>query len=75
MPAEQINGAVREIIDQYTEQAGSEEALERLVMNSGMTMRDWNRLLRRQKEEELLQRRLEEERFGEVRVTGLEVAQ
>ena len=74
VPAEQINGAVREIVDQYTEQLGSEEALERLVMNSGMTMRDWNRLLRRQKEEELLQRRLEEERFGEVRVTGLEVA-
>lgn len=74
VPAEQINGAVREIIDQYTEQLGSEEALEQLVANSGMTMRDWNRLLRRQKEEELLQRRLEEERFGEVRVTGLEVA-
>ena len=74
VPAEQINGAVRQIIDQYTEQLGSEEALEQLVANSGMTMRDWNRLLRRQKEEELLQRRLEEERFGEVRVTGLEVA-
>ncbi len=73
--AEQINGAVRQIIDQYTERLGSEEALEQLVTNSGMTMRDWNRLLRRQKEEELLQRRLEEDRFGEVRVTGLEVAQ
>ena len=74
VPAEQINGAVRQIIDQYTEQLGSDEALEQLVSNSGMTMRDWNRLLRRQKEEELLQRKLEEERFGEVRVTGLEVA-
>ena len=74
VPAEQINGAVRQIIDQYTEQLGSNEALEQLVTNSGMTMRDWNRLLRRQKEEELLQRKLEEERFGEVRVTGLEVA-
>ena len=74
VPAEQINGAVRQIIDQYTEQLGSDEALEQLVTNSGMTMRDWNRLLRRQKEEELLQRKLEEERFGEVRVTGLEVA-
>ncbi|MCY3772833.1 MAG: peptidylprolyl isomerase [Gemmatimonadetes bacterium] len=74
-PAEQVNGAVREIIDQYTERLGSGEALEQLVTNSGMTMRDWNRLLRRQKEEELLQRRLEEDRFGEVRVTGLEVAQ
>jgi len=73
VPAEQINGAVRQIIDQYTEQLGSDEALEQLVTNSGMTMRDWNRLLRRQKEEELLQRKLEEERFGEVRVTGLEV--
>lgn len=72
--AEQVNGAVRAIIDQYTERVGSEEALEQLVTNSGMTMRDWNRLLRRQKEEELLQRRLEEDRFGEVRVTGLEVA-
>lgn len=75
VPAERINGAVQEIIDQYTERVGSEEALEQLVTNSGMTMRDWNRLLRRQKEEELLQRRLEEDRFGEVRVTGLEVAQ
>ena len=75
VPADRINGAVKEIIDQYTERAGSEEALEQLVTNSGMTMRDWNRLLRRQKEEELLQRRLEEDRFGEVRVTGLEVAQ
>ncbi len=75
VPAEQVNGAVQQIIDQYTERLGSEEALEQLVMNSGMTMRDWNRLLRRQKEEELLQRRLEEDRFGEVRVTGLEVAQ
>ena len=75
VPAEQVNGAVREIIDQYTERLGSGEALEQLVTNSGMTMRDWNRLLRRQKEEELLQRRLEEDRFGEVRVTGLEVAQ
>ncbi len=75
VPAEQIDGAVRQIVDQYTERLGSEEALERLVTNSGMTMRDWNRLLRRQKEEELLQRRLEEDRFGEVRVTGLEVAQ
>ena len=75
IPVERINGAVREIIDQYTERAGSGEALEQLVMNSGMTMRDWNRFLRRQKEEELLQRRLEEDRFGEVRVTGLEVAQ
>lgn len=74
VPPEQINGAVRQIIDQYTERLGSEEALEQLVTNSGMTMRDWNRLLRRQKEEELLQRRLEEDRFGEVRVTGLEVA-
>jgi len=75
IPVERINGAVREIIDQYTERVGSGEALEQLVTNSGMTMRDWNRLLRRQKEEELLQRRLEEDRFGEVRVTGLEVAQ
>lgn len=75
VPAERINGAVQEIIDQYTERVGSEEALEQLVTNSGMTMRDWNRLLRRQKEEELLQRRLEEDRFGEVRVTGLEVVQ
>lgn len=74
IPAERVNGAVREIVDQYTEQLGSQEALEQLVTNSGMTMRDWNRLLRRQKEEELLQRRLEEDRFGEVRVTGLEVA-
>ena len=75
VPVERVNGAVREIIDQYTEQLGSSDALEQLVMNSGMTMRDWNRLLRRQKEEELLQRMLEEDRFGEVRVTGLEVAQ
>ncbi len=75
VPAEQINSAVRQIVDQYTERFGSEEALEQLVANSGMTMRDWNRLLRRQKEEELLQRRLEEDRFGEVRVTGLEVVQ
>ena len=74
VPDEQINGAIRQIIDQYTEQLGSVEALEQLVTNSGMTMRDWNRLLRRQKEEELLRRKLEEERFGEVRVTGLEVA-
>ncbi len=74
VPDEQINGAIRQIIDQYTEQLGSDEALEQLVTNSGMTMRDWNRLLRRQKEEELLRRKLEEERFGEVRVTGLEVA-
>lgn len=73
VPVEQVNGAVRQIIDQYTERLGSEEALEQLVANSGMTMRDWNRLLRRQKEDELLQRRLEEDRFGEVRVTGLEV--
>ena len=75
VPVEQINSAVRQIVDQYTERLGSDEALEQLVANSGMTMRDWNRLLRRQKEEELLQRRLEEDRFGEVRVTGLEVAQ
>ncbi len=75
VPAEQVNGAVQEIIDQYTERMGSEEALEQLVTSSGMSMRDWHRLLRRQKEEELLQRRLEEDRFGKVRVTGLEVAQ
>tara|TARA_B100000029_G_scaffold516824_1_gene635362 strand:- start:81049 stop:82365 length:1317 start_codon:yes stop_codon:yes gene_type:complete len=75
VPIEQINGAVRQIVDQYTERLGSHEALEQLVTNSGMTMRNWNRLLRRQKEEEMLQRRLEEERFGEVRVTGLEVGQ
>lgn len=75
VPQEQINNAVREIVAQYTERLGSEEALEQLVTNSGMTMRDWHRLLRRQKEEELLQRRLEEDRFGKVRVTGLEVAQ
>jgi len=74
VPVEQINNAVRQIVDQYTERVGSEEALEQLVSNSGMTMRDWNRLLRRQKEEELLQSQLEEDRFGEVRVTGLEVA-
>ena len=74
VPGEQINGAVRGIIDQYTERLGSVEALEQLVANSGMTMRDWNRLLRRQKEEELLQQKLEEDRFGKVRVTGLEVA-
>ena len=75
VPVERINGAVQEIIDQYTERLGSEEALEQLVTNSGMTMRDWNRLLRRQKEEELLRQMLEEDRFGEVRVTGLEVTQ
>ena len=75
VPVERINGAVRNIIDQYTERLGSEEALEQLVTNAGMTIRDWNRLLRRQKEEELLQQRLEEDRFGKVRVTGLEVAQ
>ncbi len=74
VPAEQVNNAVRQIVDQYTQRLGSGEALEQLVTNSGMSMRDWHRLLRRQKEEELLQRRLEEDRFGEVRVTGIEVA-
>ena len=53
VPIEQINGAVRQIVDQYTERLGSHEALEQLVTNSGMTMRNWNRLLRRQKEEEM----------------------
>ena len=75
IPVDQIDSAVRQITDQYREQFGSQEALEKLVANSGMSMRDWHRLLRQQKEDEYLQRKLEEERFGEIRVIGLEVAQ
>ena len=75
IPVDQIDSAVRQITDQYREQFGSQEALEKLVAESGMSMRDWHRLLRQQKEDEYLQRKLEEERFGEIRVIGLEVAQ
>ena len=75
IPVDQIDSAVRQITDQYREQFGSQEALEKLVAKSGMSMRDWHRLLRQQKEDEYLQRKLEEERFGEIRVIGLEVAQ
>lgn len=75
IPVDQIDSAVRQITDQYREQFGSQEALEKLVANSGMSMRDWHRLLRQQKEDEYLQRKLEDERFGEIRVIGLEVAQ
>ena len=75
IPVDQIDSAVRQITDQYREQFGSQEALEKLVAKSGMSMRDWHRLLRQQKEDEFLQRKLEEERFGEIRVIGLEVAQ
>lgn len=75
IPTDQIDNAVRQTTDQYRERFGSQEALEQLVADSGMSMRDWHRLLRQQKEDELLQRKLEEERFGEIRVTGLEVAE
>ncbi|HIG47617.1 MAG TPA: hypothetical protein EYQ20_14740 [candidate division Zixibacteria bacterium] len=75
IPVDQIDSAVRQITDQYREQFGSQEALEKLVAESGMSMRDWHRFLRQQKEDEYLQRKLEEERFGEIRVIGLEVAQ
>ena len=75
IPVDQIDNSIRQTTDQYREQFGSQEALEKLVEESGMSMRDWHRLLREQKEDEYLQRKLEEERFGEIRVTGLEVAQ
>jgi peptidyl-prolyl cis-trans isomerase SurA len=73
IPVDQIDNNVRQFTDQLREGMGSQEALEKEVAESGMSLRDWTRLIRQQKEEELLQRKLEEERFGQVRVTGFEV--
>jgi peptidyl-prolyl cis-trans isomerase SurA len=73
VPVDQIDNAVRQFMDGLRESMGSQEALEQKVAESGLAMRDWTRLIRQQKEEEILQRKLEEERFGQIRVTGLEV--
>ena len=73
IPTDQGDSAVRQFTEQLRQEAGSQEALEQKIAEYGLAIRDWLRLLRQQKEEELLQRKLEESRFGQVRVTGLEV--
>lgn len=75
IPVDQIDNAVRQISEQLQAQYGSQEALEQTLAQEGMTIREWHRLLRKQKEEELQQRKLEEQRFGQIRVSGLEVEQ
>lgn len=72
---DQVDADVKRYIDQMQQQYGSQEAVEKELAKAGLTFRDWNRMLRKQKEEEILQRRLEEKRFGTVRVTGAEVEQ
>lgn len=73
VPGDQVDNAVRRTTDQMIEQWGSQEALAQALAREGFSMRDYLRLLRQQEEEKLLQRRLEEERFGAIRVTGQEV--
>ncbi|SVC78160.1 uncharacterized protein METZ01_LOCUS331014, partial [marine metagenome] len=73
VPVDQIDNAIRQVTDQLTETYGSREALEQALAQDGFTLRDWHRLLRKQKQEEFQQRRLEEERFGQIRVSGKEV--
>lgn len=73
IPTDQVDSAVRQFTDQLRQEAGSQEALEQKIAEYGLAIRDWLRLLRQQKEDELLQRKLEEARFGQIRVSGLEV--
>ena len=75
IPVDQIDNAVRQMTEQLQEQYGSDENLEQALAQENMTVRDWHRLLRKQKEEEMQQRKLEEERFGQIRISGLEVEQ
>lgn len=73
VPVDQIDNAIRQVTDQLSDTYGSREALEQALAQDGFTLRDWHRLLRKQKREEFQQRRLEEERFGQIRVSGKEV--
>ncbi|MBT5873205.1 MAG: hypothetical protein HOH43_07270, partial [Candidatus Latescibacteria bacterium] len=73
VPVDQIDNSIRQVTDQLTEQYGSKEALEEALAKDGFTLRDWHRLLRKQKREEFQQRRLEEARFGQIRVSGKEI--
>lgn len=73
--ADQVDATVKQEVERVQQQFGTPEALEQELAKYGLTVRDWHRMLRKQKEEEIIQRRLEEKQFGTVRVTGTEVEQ
>lgn len=72
---DQVDAAVKQDVERIQQQYGSQEGLDKELVQYGLTVRDLHRMIRKQKEEELLQRKLEEKQFGAVRVTSAEVEQ